>query len=88
MVWMQVLSGAASVDKPVVFHFLFGKILTEHQQGSEDDDKQPRHGQGDFDEQFCFDKRKPKLQNQQQYPADEQPETGINAELKHVPAPR
>ena len=38
-----VLSGAASVDKPVVFHFLFGKIRL-HQQGSEDDDKQPRHG--------------------------------------------
>ncbi len=34
---------SASVDKPVVFHFLFGKILAEYQQGGEDDDKQPRH---------------------------------------------
>lgn len=79
---------SASVDKPVVFHFLFGKILAEYQQGGEDDDKQPRHSQCDLKEQFRFEKRKPELHNQQQHPAGKQSETGINAELKHDPAPK
>ncbi|MDT9121816.1 hypothetical protein RSW84_30645, partial [Escherichia coli] len=43
---------SASVDKPVVFHFLFRKILAAYQQGGEDDDKQPCHSQCDFEEQF------------------------------------
>lgn len=62
-VWGGVRFKSASVDKPVVFHFLFGKILAEYQQGSEDDDKQSRHSQSDFEKQFRFEKRKPELHN-------------------------
>ncbi|CFA96794.1 Uncharacterised protein [Neisseria meningitidis] len=40
-VWGGVRFKSASVDKPVVFHFLFGKILAEYQQGSEDDENSP-----------------------------------------------
>ena len=44
--------------------------------------------QGDFEKQIGIDEGKPKLQNQEQHPADKQSETGIDAEFKHVLFPK
>ena len=84
----MVLPEVVSVDKSVVFHFLFGKILADHQQAGQNDNEKTCHGQGDFEKHIGIDEGKPKLQNQEQHPADEQSETGINAEFKHVLFPK
>lgn len=50
--------------------------------------KRPAMVKGDFEKQIGIDEGKPKLQNQEQHPADEQSETGIDAEFKHVLFPK
>ena len=84
----MVLPEVVSVDKSVVFHFLFGKVLADDQQAGQNDNEKTGHGQGDFEKQIGIDEGKPKLQNQEQHPADEQSETGIDAEFKHVLFPK